>query len=67
MSKARMGMTRPEIETLLGPIEHEGPGQPPAWDLGQLPTWGLSLPQGTTLQVQFGPDGRVWDVASPVR
>jgi len=62
-----IGMTRSEIEALLGPIEYEGVGQSPAWDLGQVSGWPVTLPHGTTLRVQFGPDGRVWEVGSPVR
>lgn len=62
-----VGMTRAEIEDLLGPIEYPRVSDLfpyPGYDLGQLPSR-LGPPHGTTLPIQFGPDGRVVKVWNP--
>lgn len=62
-----VGMTRAEVEELLGPIDYPSVSDLfpyPGYHLGQLPSW-LGPPNSTTLPIQFGPDGRVVKVWNP--
>ena len=61
-----VGMTRREVEELLGPPERESQNSLypyPGWDLGLHPGHGST--NSTALCIEFGPDGRVVKVWNP--